>query len=202
MSFAEKDTDLTALYQLAISKRELGRYEEALSYWEKFITTNPDLPTAFLEMAINYSLTGRYQDALSSSKRALQLNPVSVDINSFYAKCEILVGNPETAINHLEHFLQNVTTYPMAIVTLALAYFCLGKKEKGLEYLEKLRSIKGITFNFANFFSASAKTLISAHRFTYALAVLQAAIENNYVNDDTSKLLAESYKFRFSEQNE
>jgi tetratricopeptide (TPR) repeat protein len=153
-------------------------------------------------MAINYSLTGRYEDALAYSKRALQLSPDSADINSFYAKSEILVGNPETANRHLERFLRNESSSPMAIVTLALSYFCLGRGEQGMQCLDKVSTMKGVIFNCANFFSVSASTLIAAHQLDYALAVLHAAIDHHYVNDDTSRLLAECAMGRLSERYE
>jgi O-antigen biosynthesis protein len=189
--FIESDTDLRAIYQLAVSSREFGKYEEALQYWKKFIAIKPDFPTAYCEMATNYALSDRYEEALLSLRRALQLDPTSRDITTMYAECEIIIGNFETAICHLDHFLMKDSTYPMAMLTLAAAYFCAGKKEKGMAYVKKLRDIK---FNCADYFSDFAKTLISVKRLNYAHSLLQAAIESNNTTKETPLLLDECTK--------
>ncbi len=48
------EQDLMAIYELAIILRALGKHDEALKYWEKFIAIRDDVPTAFSEMATNY----------------------------------------------------------------------------------------------------------------------------------------------------
>lgn len=54
-------------------------------------------------------------------------------------------------------------------------------------------------FMCATLLNEFAKKLLSAQQIDYALLLLETAVQNNYVNSDTSKLLKESYKLKLSE---
>ena len=49
-----------------------------------------------------------------------------------------------------------------------------------------------------NYFADFAKKLFTAQQIDYALLLLETAVQNNYVNSDTSKLLTEGYKLKLS----
>lgn len=192
--YAEKDNDLRAIYQLAVSARGRGKYEEALRYWRKFVSLKPDFPTAFCEMASNYALSNRYEEALLSLRKALELDPSSRDIITMCAECEITIGNLETAIHHLENLLKKDSTYPLAMLALVVAYFCVGKKEKGMDYVKKLRNIN---CNCTNYLANFAKTLISVNRINYAYLLLQTAVESNNYDRETLILIEECSNILF-----
>jgi hypothetical protein len=74
---------------------------------------------------------------------------------------------------------------------LAAAYFCLEKKEKGLEMVKKLGEMN---FSCAHYFLQVAKVLIQSGRRNYATSLLQATIESKSVADGTAALLNECYE--------
>jgi len=194
IKLAEKgELDLSAVDELAVQAAALGKYEEALEHWKKAIELDPNFIKAFHGMGNAYFQLGRYEDALLSLKRTLQLAPHSKDTTILYANCEICTGNVESAINLLEELSRKDPKYPKTMVALSIAYFCAGRKEKGLEYVNGLRDMH---FICADYFSDFAKKLISSQKFDNAIQVLEAAVESNNVNDDTSVLLAECYKIR------
>jgi GT2 family glycosyltransferase/glycosyltransferase involved in cell wall biosynthesis/Flp pilus assembly protein TadD len=193
---AEKgEQDVNALYDLSVQAAEIRKYEEALEYLNKVVLLRPDFYDAFESMGIaNYNL-GRYEDALSSFKKAIHLDPdlkkTTRDTIMMYSNCEICVGDVEIAISRLEDLLRKHPAYPLAMASLAAAYFCAGRKEKGLKYLKKLRDMN---FSCADYFPEFARMLISTKRLDYAISLLEAATEINEVSKDTPVLLAECKK--------
>ena len=79
----------------------------------------------------------------------------------------------------------------MAILALAVAYFCENNKNKGLECIEKL---KRLNFGCAYYFSEFAKMLITAEQINYAILLLEAALETKNTNADTFILLTQCYQ--------
>ncbi len=189
--------DTRTLYELALQATELRRYDEALEYWEKLIAIEPTSSKAFYGMGETYLLIDRYEDALSSLKRAMQLDPdselITKDTMLNYPNCEICAGDIETAISHLEGLLRKDPTYPFTMASLAVAYFCAGRKEKGMGYVKKLTDMN---FSCTDYFTDFAKKLISAQKIDYAISLLESAVESKNENNDTSTLLAECYKTR------
>jgi Tfp pilus assembly protein PilF len=99
-----------------------------------------------------------------------------------YATTEILAGSAENSIAVLDKFLMNDPSYPQALLVIAEAYFCTGKKEKGLEFAEKLKAMQ---FNIKETFVQFAGLLVSASRCGYAISLLESAFEPD---ERTSKI--------------
>ncbi|MEW6002828.1 MAG: glycosyltransferase, partial [Nitrospirota bacterium] len=183
---AKGEQDLQALYEIAVQATELEKHEEALRYWEEVCELKPDFADAFLMLADTYSSLGKYEEAASTAKKALSLDPDSREIRTSYAKYEIFRGNPETAIEELKSLIETDRSYPKALAFLAAAYLCIKKKREGLSYLELLNKT---TFHASDFLTDFAKKLIAAHKPDLAIALLQAALEQQYTTDETHRLL-------------
>lgn len=188
--------DITAFEEMAVQAAALGKYEEALEYWQKVLEIRPKSVRALHGIGNAYFQLGRYQDALSYLKRAIEFVPDLRETVILYANCEICLGNVESAISILEALARKDSSYPITMIMLAISYFCVGRIEEGLKIISGSQHMH---FMCATLFNEFAKKLLSAQQIDYALLLLETAVQNNYVNSDTSKLLKESYKLKLSE---
>jgi glycosyltransferase involved in cell wall biosynthesis len=195
----ENKYNIVALDELADQAVALGKYEEALEYWKKVIEINPNSVKAFHCMGNAYFQLSKYADASSSLKKALELVPDAKETIILHASCDICLGHIEPAMLFLKGLYSKYSTCPLTIVMLAISYFCEGRKEEGLEIMNKQKNMK---FFYANFITEFAIKLLSAQKIDYAILLLKAAVSSDCVNNDTSKLLTEICKYKFSEKNE
>jgi len=182
--------DPAALYELAIQASELEKYDESLEFWKKLLAVKPDFVKAIHGMGTCYFQLGRYEEAIDTFKKALKLEPDSKDPGVMYATSELFMGNPEAAISYLEGLLKKNPMYPLALLAITAAYFCSGKKAKGLEYVRKVEKTQ---FSLAHYLKDIAKLLISVKRFDFAISLLEAAIETGNALNETHQLIAECY---------
>jgi tetratricopeptide (TPR) repeat protein len=63
-----------AWYNRGISLGNLGRYEEAISSYDKAVEFKPDLHEAWYNKACSYSLQGNIEQAIENLKTAISLN--------------------------------------------------------------------------------------------------------------------------------
>lgn len=178
------------LYHLACEAMQLGKFEDALEFLEKLKRADPGFPKIFYYMANVYFNLGWYEDALRFSKRALQIEPDSKDTVVLYSQGEICAGDLTLAVRSLEGLSSKEPSYPLALLPLAIAYFCSGIKDKGIECINKLKTMN---FGCAYYFSEFAKMLIASGRINYAILLLEASIESNNINNETAFLLQECY---------
>ena len=179
-----------AYYELAIQGAELGKYEEALQYLEKVIALKPDFPKAYQTMGNTCYNLGRYEEALSFYRKAFELKPEPRDARDtvlMYATCEMLTGNAEKTMSLIETFIGHDMSFPQAVLLLAEAGFCLGRKEKGAGMAQKL---KDIHFNAPQAFEQFARLLGSAGKFRYAVSLLEGSMETGFSTDEMPALLA------------
>jgi tetratricopeptide (TPR) repeat protein len=185
------EQNFMAFYELAIQGAALGKHEETLEYLKKVIALKPDFPKAYQSIGNTYYNLGKYGEALSAYRKAMEIDPGPRDTVLMYATCEIYAGNAETSVALLEEFLRNDPSYPQAILVLAEAYFCLGMKEKGLEFTRKL---KDMHFNIEDALARFARLLVSAGRCDYTISLLQAAFEPKDMTKEMRDLLTECYR--------
>jgi tetratricopeptide (TPR) repeat protein len=152
---------------------------------------NQNFPLAFHGMGTAHFALGRYEEALSSFRKTLQLDPSSKDAIIMISTCEILIGNAEKAIPRLESLRNKDPLNQMALFTLAVAYFCAGKKEIGLGIEKELNKLK---FNSDTYYSNFAKLLICNKRIRYAIALLEAVSKMGTVTDESRDLLSLCYQ--------
>jgi len=188
------ERNFMAYYELAIQGAELGKYEEALQYLKKVIALKPDFPKAYQTMGNTYYNLGRYEKALSFYKKAFELKPGQRDARDtilMYATCEMLTGNAGKTISLIETFIGDDMSFPQAVLLLAEANFCLGKKEKGSGLAKKL---KEMNFDAPQSFMQFAKLLASAGKFRYAVSLLECSMDTGFATDEMPALLTEYRK--------
>ena len=188
--------DITAFEEMAVQTSALGKYEEALEYWKKVLEIRPKSVRALHGIGNAYFQLERYQDALSYLRKAIEFVPDLRETVILYANCEIFLGNIESAILILEALARKDSSYPITMIMLAISYFCVGRIEEGLKIISESQHLHLMCAGFLNEF---AKKLLSAQQIDYAILLLETAVQNNYVNNNTSKLLEESYKLKLSE---
>ncbi len=184
------DNDTTAIYELAVQAGMLGKWEEAIELWQRLISLRPNVPEGFVNMATAFHKIGKYGDAIELIKKAMKLDPNIKEAPNDYALYQLLSGNASEAVAVFEDVVERFPDYLSAQFKLAAAYCCIGKKEKGLKIVEKLRRTPmgpGLAISFHTI----AKKLVSLKRIDYAIAVLEAAIESRNVNEDLVSLLEE-----------
>jgi tetratricopeptide (TPR) repeat protein len=183
---SERENNLEALKELAIQANELKKYEEAVGLWQKVISLQPAMPSAFLNLGHAFLELGKYAEALTASARACELGPNMKEAAYNRSLCEICAGDLQNAISSLDTLLQKDPGYPPAIGLRGVAFFLEGKIEKGIESLER---IKKMGANVSDVLAAHVSRLLRAGKEEYALSLLQAAAQSKSVNKEISALL-------------
>jgi tetratricopeptide (TPR) repeat protein len=186
----KKELSEEDIYYAAIQAAEIGKHEEAIEYFKRLTVTKP---TAYIyyNMGLSYLHLGKYEAALTALKQAMQFSPSFRDIIVAYSQAEICNGNAKVALSHLEELLARDSAYPLALLALAVAYFCENSTNKGLECIEKL---KQLNFGCTNYFAEFAQMLLSAGQINYAISLLESAVRSGHANTQTSTLLTQCYQ--------
>lgn len=105
--------DLAAIAELAVQAGELGRFEEAISLWDRVLARMPDVVEALFNKG--YCLMGlkRYDEALVVSRRALELDPAHKEAAFNYGTCELYVGDLKRALNIVRPLAEKNRDYPL-----------------------------------------------------------------------------------------
>ncbi|RMD49526.1 MAG: tetratricopeptide repeat protein, partial [Ignavibacteria bacterium] len=67
--------DFNSNYFLAVVKSQLGKYEEAIKYYQNTISKAPNHPEAYFNMALCQQKLERQDEALESYLKAVEINP-------------------------------------------------------------------------------------------------------------------------------
>jgi tetratricopeptide (TPR) repeat protein len=187
--------DAKAIRELAIQAGLLKKWEEAIELWQKRLLLRPNTPVAFVNMATAYWHLGEYEKALSAAGKAMELAPHINESSYNYALCQLHLGNAKQAVTTLEALLKQSPGYLPGQFMLTAAYFCNGKKEKGMNGFEKLRKTHTASY-LAISCHELAKGLVSAKNLNYAILLLDAAIESGNINKDVLALFSECLKMK------
>ena len=128
----------TALRELAIQAALIGKTEEAVELWAKFVALIPDNPEAFVHLGTAYFQLKNYKAALRASQKALALNPNLKEALYNYALCEFAIGDIRNVVVFLKNLLVRSPGFLPARYVLAAAQICSGSKKEGLESLQEL----------------------------------------------------------------
>jgi glycosyltransferase involved in cell wall biosynthesis len=191
----EKGDEIEALRELAVQAQALGKYDESIELWERFVAMQPDTPLAFINMGAAYCKLGKYEDALKTAKRALKLAPDTREALYNYSLSKLHLGRAEQAISVLEKLLRRTPEYPPAQFILATSYCCNGNKKKGVHCLEQLRKT-ALGPSLSHRCLDLAKGLVEAQCPGYALSVLEGSIESKNSNSDILAFYSECLKMR------
>ena len=113
--FAEDDD---TLFNKAVSLGELGKYEEAIIYWDKVLETHPEDTDALYNKAYELYNLGRNEEAIIYYDKVLEINPN--DTRALNNKGTILwdLGKYEEAISYYERVLEIQPNHARAYTNL------------------------------------------------------------------------------------
>jgi tetratricopeptide (TPR) repeat protein len=171
----ELKSDVSSLKELAIQAGGVGRFEEAISLWNRILALDPKMADAYINLSYNHLKQQNYEEAARLSRRARELDPNSKEALLNYASAEFFNGDMERVIQSLEDSLPECSEYPPILGLLSLAYLLEGKPEKGFPLAEKL---KKMGFNYSEYISRSADDLIGAGQEQRAKSLLHWMAKN------------------------
>jgi choline kinase/GT2 family glycosyltransferase/predicted Zn-dependent protease len=185
------ELDGKALYELAVQAVELEQYDKALQLWHEFLKLYPDSIAALRAIGSAHYAMDNFHDSLVFSKKAYDLAPTNRDVIIMYATAEVAAGDPKTVINVVGEHIKNGVDDPLFFALLAVAYACIGDKKESFENFKRITK-KG--FSSAIYFHDTAQKLIKAGRLKCAITILENALENKDITQETPELLADCYK--------
>ncbi len=184
------ETDKKALYEYALQLSELGEHEEALKYWQKLSDIDPRYEKTMYYLGNTYSHLKLSNKAMNVLKQALEIEPESSDVILQLAVSEISCGYIEDAISRLKKLYERISLQPFELLPIVVAYFCLGNRNEGQKFLDKIYEIFSLRIvALGNYFSEFASILITNKQYKYALNFLEAICETKNKNEDLLTLL-------------
>lgn len=134
------------LYEMGFVASKMGRYDEAVSYYNQLVNSDSPLAqNAYYQLGNAYLQTGKKQEALSAFRSAYQMNydqTVQQLAHEQYAKLSYDIGNPfEAAPKVIQSY---ISKYPSGSKTTALksllvkSYLYSGNFKETLEAIDKL----------------------------------------------------------------
>ena len=166
----ESSCDHAAVRELATQATILGKNEEAVDLWQRFLKMSPPdraIAEAHVNLATLYLRLQDYKAARNISEKVLSKVPEMKEARYNLALSELYLGNAGRTVEVLERIVKDHPLYPPAQFILAATCFINGKKEQSESLLENLK--KGpfgpvLTRSFAEL----VRDLNAAGRFDYA----------------------------------
>ena len=168
--------DKIALYELAIQAGILGKADEAIELWQRFIALKADRPEAFVHLATAYFQQQDYYSAMQASKRALELDPAMREAIYNYSLCEFMIGDIGKTIVYLEGLLEKFPEFRPARFLSAAAHICEGDKQRGLSGFREFSQTE-MGPNLSATYKDLIQKLVDANRPDCARALIENAIE-------------------------
>jgi tetratricopeptide (TPR) repeat protein len=115
-----------SLREAAIQATRLGRPEEAIDLWRRFLEGHPESPEAHLNLGAACLALGRVGEALLCAETALRYAPAMREAHVNLALAALHAGDAGRAVAVLEPVLAREPAYPHARFLLAAALACGG----------------------------------------------------------------------------
>jgi tetratricopeptide (TPR) repeat protein len=179
-----------ALRELAVQARAIGRYDESIELWRRYITINPGSYLPYFNMSGCYFEKEHFEEAFRHAKKAFELNRESKETVQCYAVTSLFRPDPGDSIRVLENLLQRIPPYPTGKMTLAAAFCVTGMRDKGMGYLKE---IKDTGYDCSEALYNLSKKFLAAGKSASAIALLECMQESGHVHTDGARLLQESY---------
>ena len=186
---AEMGDDTVALRELAIQAEILGKHDEAIELWERFVALAPDTPQAYVNMGIVHCRTGNFDALMQTAEKALALNPQLKEAQYNFALAHLHLNRAGEAVSALEKLLAQVGEYPPAEFLLAAAYCVAGRKTEGQKALTQLQQ-SVIGPGLAARCRELAQGFAAAGKNDFALALLEAATDCGILSKEILDLYA------------
>ncbi|MFZ4439991.1 MAG: glycosyltransferase [Syntrophales bacterium] len=182
----ESGGDVKSVWELAVQSGELGKYEESIELWHKFLEFKQKEATAYFNLASHYLKLGKHEESYDCSRKSYALDPNDQSAVLSYAMAEFLAGDINTTISVLEGFLKGTDSQTSLVGLLAASFLVSGEKDKGLKYLRGLVKKK---YDCVYYLKNLAESLIGAGNLARAKVLLTAAIEIKFFDQETAALL-------------
>jgi predicted O-linked N-acetylglucosamine transferase (SPINDLY family) len=117
-------------YALVVSA--LGKYEVAISSWQKFIAISPLDVDAHVRLGNCFKKIGRLELALDSYARAIRLNPDYADCHYLMANTQVEIGNFEGAVERYNFAIELKPDFPAAYNNRGNALRELGRIDEAI----------------------------------------------------------------------
>ena len=137
IALQQDGTDLSSLFQLAVTLRRMGRFEDAQEKFDKVSTADKNYPGLALERGVLFEASGQAQRALEMYQEALSKAPNDPDLM-------LRVGSAEVAAGHATQAEEILRKVLRARPNSAEANHYLGRAQllKGTNLAEALRFLR------------------------------------------------------------
>ena len=169
-----QNSEAEVLYQKGFLELQMGKYHEALDYFDRAININLDYDEAWHRRGcLLCDDLGRYEEAIASFDRAIQINP---DYDKFW-------DNKGVALSKAGRHEEALSCYDRAITINPDNYKSLYKKGSSLLYLERYEEAleyynRGISINtdYVDIWNSKGFSLHNLGRYEEALESYNRAI--------------------------
>lgn len=179
-----------ALRELAVQARAIGKYDESIELWNRYLMVKPDHYLPYFNMSGCYFEKEDFDKAFQAAKKSFELNSDSKEAAQCYAVTSLFCGNGSEAVKSLENLLQTLPLYPTGKMTLAAAHCITGMEEKGIQELTEL---KEMAYDCSEVLYNLSKKFIAAGKPGCAIALLESMERSGHVHPHAAGLLQESY---------
>ncbi|UFS72426.1 glycosyltransferase [Geomonas sp. RF6] len=186
LKLARDSRDVKALTELAVQATELGRFDEAVSLWERVLAVEPENCEALFNLGYVHLCTADYEIALRHSQKALSVAPDLKEAAFNAAKAELFLGRARDALARVRVLLASHADYPPALALSSAAQLILGESE-GRELMQKLSRMR---YDCGDYLRDLARGLMQGGSTNYATILLRHALEFNPVDRESQELLA------------
>jgi len=114
-----------------------GNIEEAIAFYEKTISLNPQHLEAQQNLGNLFAVNGNFAAAISCYQEVLKLNPQSASLHNNLGNCFLAINQITEAISAYEKAISLNPNYPEAIYNLGNAWRLKGDLAAAKKYYEK-----------------------------------------------------------------
>ena len=129
-----------SLREAAIQAARMGRHQDSVDLWGRFLKGHPDSPEAYVNLGAACLQLGRYDEAVRCAESALRCAPAMREAHVNLALAALHRGDAARAVAVLEPLLARDPDYLHARFLLAAAYGCGGEPAKSAAALRPLRT--------------------------------------------------------------
>jgi tetratricopeptide (TPR) repeat protein len=133
--------DAGALYNKGLALHTLGKYQEAIECYDKYLKINPDDTDALNNKGLALNSLAKYQEAIECYDNALKINPDDTDALNNKGSALHTLGKYEEAIDHFDKALKIDPDFAVAFYNKGLALNSLAKYQEAIECFDKALKI-------------------------------------------------------------
>ncbi len=122
----------------------MGDYETALERCDHTIELDPHFAPAYQLLGFVQERRGEFDEAIAAFQHAIQLSPNSPGFRASLGRIQALIGKQADALTILDEMMELAKKRYVAPFDLALLHIAVGKRDEGLEWLERAVQDRGI----------------------------------------------------------